>query len=241
MKRSIEIDLPQAAAPGIGYLPLGERRLPRRSKGNLNEALLFKQDRSLRLADNPWPSETVAPGLRTAVEEYAATVERIALGLLPIYARALDLAADWFDDAFRSPFYRLRITRYPPVRDAEVDQFGIAPHVDTTFFTLLAQQGPGLVIFGEQRGRWLRVPDVPGALVVNTGELLKQWSNDRFLSVKHFVAPHAGPRDRYAIPFFFNATADHRMVCLPTCQGPDNPPRYPAISYLESQAAAQRE
>jgi len=43
------------------------------------------------------------------------------------------------------------------------------------------------------------------------------------------------------VPFFFNATADHPMECLPTCQGPDNPPRYPPISYLESQAAAQRE
>ena len=241
VKRAIMIDDPNAAAPGIGYLPVGERRLPRRAKGNLNEAILFKQDRALRLADNPWPEEAQTPGFRRAVERYAAEVERVALALLPIYARALELPADYFDRAFRSPFWRLRMTRYAPVSAAEVDEFGIAPHVDTTFFTLLAQQGPGLTIFGEQRQRWLRVPEVRGALVVNTGELLKQWSNDRFLSVKHFVPPHPGPGDRYSIPFFFNATADHPMVCLPTCHSPANPPKYPPVSYEQSQAAAQRE
>jgi isopenicillin N synthase-like dioxygenase len=240
-KRAIEIDGPHAVAPGIGYLPVGERRLPRRPKGNLNEAILFKQDRGLRLADNSWPDDSAVPGFRQTIERYAAEIERVAVGLLPLYARALELPSDFFVPAFASPFWRLRLTRYPPVPAAEADQFGIAPHVDTTFFTLLSQSGPGLTIFGEQRQQWLQVPVVPGALVVNTGELLKQWSNDRFISVKHFVPPHQGDTDRYSVPFFFNATADHPMVCLPTCHGPDNPPLYPPVSYLGSQAAAQRE
>lgn len=243
IKRAIEIDGPDAPMPGIGYLPVGERRLPRRAKGNLNEAVLFKQDRDHRLGDNLWPDAAAVPGFRAAVESYAAEIERVALATLPIYARALDLPADWFTDAFRSPFYRLRMTRYAPVHGnaGGGDEFGIAPHVDTTFFTLLAQSGPGLTIYGEEQAAWLRVPAIPDALVVNTGELLRQWSNDRFRSVKHFVPPHRGPGDRYSVPFFFNATADHPMVCLPTCTDADNPPRYPPVSYLESQAAAQGE
>jgi isopenicillin N synthase-like dioxygenase len=241
VKGRVLIDDPEAAAPGIGWMPIGQRRLPERAKGNLNEAILFKQDRTLRLSDNPWLPESVVPGFRAAVEAYAAKVEQVALALLPIYAVALDLDPSWFEPAFRSPFYRLRMTRYTEVPDAEVDQYGIAPHVDTTFFTLLAQSAPGLAVYGEQRGVWLEAPVVPEALVVNTGELLKQWSNDRFISVKHFVPPHTGERDRYSVPFFFNATADYPMECLPSCHGPDNPPRYPPVSYLESQAAAQRE
>ncbi|NDH76766.1 MAG: hypothetical protein EBY52_08545 [Actinobacteria bacterium] len=82
---------------------------------------------------------------------------------------------------------------------------------------------------------------VADALVVNTGELLKQWSNDRFVSVKHFVPPHQGPADRYSIPFFFNANADWPMRVLPTCTDEARPPRYPAVSYRQSQAAAQGE
>lgn len=241
VKNGIRIDAPEAAATGIGWLPIRERRLPERAKGNLNEAILFKQDRALRLADNPWLPEADIPGFRAAVETYAATIEGVALRLLPIYAVALGLPPDWFAPAFKSPFYRLRMTRYREVTDVEADQYGIAPHVDTTFFTLLAASGPGLTVFGEQRGVWLEAPIVPEALVVNTGELLKQWSNDRFKSVKHFVPPHRGAEDRYSVPFFFNATADYPMECLPTCHGPGNPPRYPTVSYLESQATAQRE
>jgi hypothetical protein len=58
----------KAAASGIGWLPYGERRLPERAKGNLNEAVLFKQDRALRLADNSWLPEPTVPGFRAAVE-----------------------------------------------------------------------------------------------------------------------------------------------------------------------------
>jgi len=241
VKSRVMIDDPRAAAGGIGWLPRGERRLPARAKGNLNEAVLFKRDRTLRLADNPWLPESVVPGFRAAVEAYAEKIERVAKALLPLYAVALELDPDWFEPTFRAPFYRLRMTRYADTSHADMDEYGIAPHVDTTFFTLLAQSAPGLTIYGEQRQVWLQAPVIPDALVVNTGELLKQWSNDRFVSVKHFVPPHRGKQDRYSVPFFFNATADHPMECLPTCQGPDNPPRYPPISYLESQAAAQRE
>lgn len=238
-KSRVRID--EAAAAGTGWLPFGERRLPERAKGNLNEAVLFKRDRALRLADNPWLPESILPGFRAAVEAYAAEIERVALALLPIYAVALGLSPDWFEPAFKSPFYRLRMSRYPKVAGAELDQYGIAPHVDTSFFTLLAQSGPGLAIYGEQRGVWLEAPFVPDTLVVNTGELLKQWSNDRFVSVKHFVPPNRGEHDRFSVPFFFNATADYAMECLPTCHSADNPPRYPPVSYLESQAVAQRE
>ncbi len=240
-KRAIEIDHPDAAVAGIGYLPLRARRLPTRDRGNLNEAVLFKRDRSHRFEHNMWPDEAVVPDFRTTVSRYAAEIERVALGLLPVYARALDLPADWFDSGFTDPFFRLRMTRYARTNTAEPQDFGIAPHVDTTFFTLLAQSSPGLVIFSEAKKQWLRAPVVPGALVVNTGELLKQWSNDRFVSVKHFVPPNTGVVDRYSVPFFFNATADHPMACLPTCTSADNPPRYPTVSYLESQAVAQRE
>ena len=75
---------------------------------------------------------------------------------------------------------------------------------------------------------------------MNSGELLRQWTNDRYLSVRHF-ANNAAAGSRYSIPFFYNAAADYPMECLPTCQGPGNPPKYPTISYEQSQAAAQGE
>jgi isopenicillin N synthase-like dioxygenase len=55
------------------------------------------------------------------------------------------------------------------------------------------------------------------------------------------VPPHQGPADRYSIPFFFNANADWPMRVLPTCTDEAHPPRYPVVSYRQSQAAAQGE
>jgi isopenicillin N synthase-like dioxygenase len=82
---------------------------------------------------------------------------------------------------------------------------------------------------------------IENAFIVNTGELLKQWSNDCFVSVKHFANNNTGDAARYSIPFFFNANPDYIMECLPTCCDADNPPKYPPISYLQSQGVVQGE
>lgn len=135
----------------------------------------------------------------------------------------------------------------PPAADVGREsrhQHGINPHVDTTFFTLLLQDSPGLTIYHTPKDRWINVPLVPNAFVVNSGELLRQWTNDRFLSVRHFA--NAGSldndtADRYSIPFFVNATRDYVMECIPTCFDDGNPAKYPPISYNQSQGVVQGE
>jgi isopenicillin N synthase-like dioxygenase len=241
-KQQITMDRPDWPVRGAGYMPVGERKLPRRATGNLNEAFLIKSDRNIDFDDNQWLSEHELAGFRSAVETYARAVTDLALRLLPVYAVALGLEPDFFSPGFRQPFWRLRMTHYPPdtVHRNKTEAFGIAPHVDTTFFTLLLQDSPGLTIYSAKRGEWINTPVIDNAFVVNSGELLKQWSNDRFLSTRHFVN-NSGHASRYSIPFFFNATADYPMACLPTCWDEHNPPKYPTISYLESQGVVQGE
>lgn len=238
-KESILMDRVGWPLGGVGYLGMNNTKLPSRDTGNQNEAFLVKVDHAIDLDDNQWLSDTALPGFRSAVERYAGAIADLALRLLPVYAVALDLDEGFFADAFVNPFWRLRMTHYPPAIP-NTTTYGIAPHVDTTFFTLLLQDGPGLTIFSHARQEWIAAPVVPGAFVVNTGELLKQWSNDRFLSTRHF-ATNTTTNDRYSVPFFFNANADHSMACLPTCHDQSNPPKYPTVSYRESQAAAQGE
>ena len=240
-KQQINLDNPDWPVSTVGYMPVGERRLPRRAKGNLNEAFLIKGDRGVDYGDNQWLAETDLAGFRAGVEAYGQAVSALAMRLLPIYAVALDLEADFFAPAFLSPFWRLRLTHYPPFEPDDDDEFGIAPHVDTTFFTLLLQDSPGLVIHSAKRQGWIKAPRVENAFVVNSGELLKQWSNDRFLSTRHFANNALASQSRYSIPFFFNATADYPMACLPSCHDAQNPPKYPTISYLESQGVVQGE
>ena len=241
VKQTINLDNRDWPVPTVGYLPVGERRLPRRAKGNLNEAFLLKSDRGVDYDDNQWLPDAELPGFRTGIERYGRAVSGLARRLLPVYATALDLPADFFEPAFEHPFWRLRFTHYPPIPRTESDDFGIAPHVDTTFFTLLLQNSAGLTIHSSPRQEWIRVPVVDHAYVVNSGELLKQWSNDRFMSTRHFANTVETSQSRYSIPFFYNATADYPMACLPSCHGPGNPPKYPTISYAESQAVVQGE
>ena len=241
-KQSILIDQPSHRVGAVGYMPVGARKLPTREKGNPNEAFLVKSDVGIDFDDNQWLPEHVLPGFRSVVEHYARTMAELAHRLLPLYAVALDLVPDHFDPGFEHPFWRLRMTHYPanPVSDEDLGLVGIPPHVDTTFMTLLLPDSPGLCIFSELRQQWILAPVVPDAFVVNSGELLRQWSNDRVLSTRHF-ARSVADASRYSVPFFYNASADYPMVCLPSCHGPGNPPKYPPISYRESQGVVQGE
>ncbi|MFT6292389.1 MAG: isopenicillin N synthase-like dioxygenase [Ilumatobacter sp.] len=241
-KQQIRMDRTEWPVGGVGYLPMYSRKLPSRAKANLNEAFLIKGNRDLTLGDSQWLKENQLPGFRDTVIRYATAINELALKLLPIYATALGLSRDFFAPGFAHPSWRLRMTHYPPVpKEREIDaDFGIPPHVDTTFFTLLLQNAPGLTVYNQKRECWIQAPVVDGAFVVNSGELLKQWTNDRYVSVRHFANNDAAD-SRYSIPFFYNAAADYPMECLPTCHSADNPPRYPTISYQQSQAAAQGE
>ncbi len=240
-KQRIPIDDPNHPVGAVGYMPVGARKLPARGRGNPNEAFLIKSDRHIDFDDNRWLADEDLPGFRETVEAYATTMADLGRRLLPLYATALELDAEFFDQAFTHPFWRLRMTHYPanPVGD-DLGDVGIPPHVDTTFMTLLLPDSPGLSIFSQLRQQWILVPVVPGAFVVNSGELLRQWSNDRVLSTRHF-ANNTSTTSRYSVPFFYNANADHPMECLPSCTGPGNPPKYPTISYLESQGVVQGE
>lgn len=240
LKETIRMDRPAHPIGGSGWLPFGSRKLPRRAKGNLCEAFIVKRSRDIGFNDNQWLAEDALPGFRDKVERYNRRIEALAQRLLPLWAVALDLPIDFFAGAFRAPFQRLRMTHYPVNASSMSDEYGLAPHVDTSFLTLLLQDSPGLVIFSQKRQRWVSVPHIPGAFTVFSGELLRTWSNDRVLSARHF-ANNPETESRYIVAFFFNATGDYSMECLPSCHGPGNPPKYPPVSYDKSQASAQGE
>lgn len=230
-----------------GYLPLRgsttrHSRINANNRPNMLEALLLKRDLPPDhpdvLADKPyrglnqWPPGL--PGFRETCVAYCNALESLGKRLLPIYALALDLPPDFFAPAFEEPQYTLRLAHYPRHDVPEENEFGIAPHTDSTFMTLLAQNRvPGLEI-ATQDSRWIQAPVIPGTFLVNSGDLLRRWTNDRFLATPHRVLNRSG-EERYSIPFFFDTTLDYRMECLPTCQGADNPPRYEPISTMEYQ------
>ena len=227
-----------------GYMSMGRyavwtSEVNTNDQPDLNEAFFCKRERSpdhpLRrsgrrfVGPNVWPDDL--PGFRDTVLAYTDTIDALARRLLPVCAVALDLPPDYFDAAFVESQFSFRLSHYPPV-NAAPNQFGIAPHTDANFLTFLAQTDiPGLQVRMPD-GNWLDVPYIPGSFAVNSGDMMYRWTNGRFKSTPHRALPPVG-RHRYAIPFFLGPHIDTVIACLPSCQGPDNPPRFPSITYEE--------
>ena len=225
-----------------GYVALGggvshASKIAAARKPNLNAAFFMKRDRAADHPDvvndvplrglNQWPDGL--PGFRETLNEYFATMERLCTRLLPLYERAFGLADGFFAEPFRDAQITLRLSHYPRV-PAEAEQFGLAPHTDAGFMTLLPDNDvPGLEI-RPAGWDWVPAPSRPRCFLVNSGDILRRWTNDRFLSTEHRVLP-ASTRDRYAIPFFFDPRTDVIVECLPTCQGRDDPAKHAPVAY----------
>ena len=157
-------------------------------------------------------------------------MEALCRRLVPIYATALDLPPDAFDRAYAEPHLILRLTHYPPLASDEAASVSLTPHTDSGFMTLLAPNPvPGLSILLPD-GRWVDAPAVQDAFVVNGGDILHRWTNERFLSTPHRVINRTGG-DRYAIPFFCDPNHDTVIECLPSCRSAAHPSKYPAINF----------
>ena len=226
----------------VGYMR-NEGELPRTSpyytgtlKPDVCEAFFILRERApFPLAViNQWPDDL--EGFREILVAYFEEVETLFRRVLPIFAVSLDLAPTYFNSAFGEyeTLSMLRVAHFPP-DDLEADQFNIGPHTDSSFVTLLATTDiPGLELLGPS-GAWFPAPPIPGSILINSGDLLTRWSNGRFLSTPHRVINRSG-RDRYSIPLFVHPNPDQVVECLPTCTGPDNPPKEPPITsgqYLE--------
>src|SRR5262249_29025327 len=140
---------------------------------------------------NQWPESL--PGFREPLVEYCDSLERLVQRLV-IY----------FDGPVTDFQYKLSATHYPSHPKAADDEFGLAPHTDTSLLTLPAPNDvPGLA-FRIPAGDWIDVPTVPDAFIVNGGQLLLRWTNDRFLATPHRAVNRTGG-ERYALAFFCDA------------------------------------
>lgn len=178
---------------------------------------------------NQWPAEL--PEFRSDVETYVAALNAFGAGLLRVIALALDLPADALEASFKHPTTFLRLLHYPPQPpSADNETFGSAPHTDYGFLTILLQDMSGGLAVRNTDGTWLQATPIPGSYVVNVGDMLSRWTNGRWQSTPHLVRNISGG-DRYSCPFFFDPDMDAVISALPSCVGPNNPPRFPPVRY----------
>ena len=180
---------------------------------------------------NQWPEGHER--MRAAMLRYLKALEGVGERMLPVLARSLDMPAGHFAPFFANEAHiNLRFLHYPPQDTDDDEQFGQGPHTDNSFITMLAREDvPGLAV-RLPSGEWLAPPVIPGTFLVNLGNMMKRWSNDRFLSTPHGVLNDSGT-DRYSIAFFYSPNPASTIECLPSCTGPGDPPRYPPAVYRD--------
>jgi isopenicillin N synthase-like dioxygenase len=186
-----------------------------------------------------WPQ--ALPGFEPAMQNYYVHCERVAHRLLAALSMNLGLPpADLeqhFGDAHTS---FLRLNYYPacptPVapeglNKAEGGYLGVNHHTDSGVLTLLLQDDqPGLQVFRD--GRWHLVEPRRDALVVNIGDIVQVWSNDRYRAALHRAV--ASPvADRCSVPFFLNPSYATNYAPLPTMVDERHPARYRSINWGE--------
>jgi isopenicillin N synthase-like dioxygenase len=155
-------------------------------------------------------------------------------------ALALELPEQWFSERCRHAIVTTRAINYeraPRSPDPLPDQMRMGAHTDYGVLTiLLADPVPGLQIF--HNGVWRDVVPTPGTFVCNIGDMLAQWTNDRWTSTLHRVVPPPPPRSvtgsadpvrRRALARFLDCPPDLVVECIESCADADNPSRYAPV------------
>lgn len=191
---------------------------------------------------NRWPIER--PGLPEALRAFTVACEAIAFRLLGVIAANLGAAPEVLADSFRpehSSF--LRLNYYPACPAAAgatrpgasaPGRFGVHHHTDSGALTLLLQdEQPGLEVLHD--GCWHLIEPRPDALVVNVGDIVQVWSNDRYRAAVHRVSV-SPTQPRFSAPFFFNPAYSAHYAPLPSAIPYGEAPHYRAICWGDFRA-----
>ena len=182
---------------------------------------------------NLWPEAPA--GFREAALDYYRAVETLEGHVLHACALALDLEETFFDDKVDRHVTAMRINHYPAQAEPPpAGQIRAGAHTDYGMMTILmGENEPGSLQVRTLAGEWIDVETRPEFFVINIGDLMMRWTNDRWVSNDHRVVnppPEvASTVSRISIGFFHQPNYDAVIECIPTCTGPGRPARYPPV------------
>lgn len=242
---------PPEKAKGRGYLPMGIESVSRTLTGetppDLCEALVFAAPHH---ADKSGQNSNYYPlspeGIKDLVDNYASEIVKLNDALMRISALALDLPEDYFSPVYADPSLTLRFVHYPDQPEPPLPgQLRYGAHHDYGALTILRQDSaPGGLQVRDEDGEWQEAPVVPESFVINVGDLLARWTNDRWRSTLHRVSNPArditGSTQRLSMVAFTGPEADALVSAIPTCVSDSNPARYGPVKsgeYIMSKIA----
>jgi isopenicillin N synthase-like dioxygenase len=185
-------------------------------------------DEAWAYSPNLWPAGL--PELQAPWTAYYDSLSDLGRRLMSLLARGLRLPPAFFADLTGQGANALRAINYPArAAAARPGQLRAGAHTDYGTVTILRQDTVGgLEVLGPG-GTWVGVEPVPGALVINIGDLMARWTNDRWRSTLHRVVDPPDPARRQSMAYFQNANWSAEISCLPTCLEPGAQPRYEPV------------
>jgi isopenicillin N synthase-like dioxygenase len=242
----LSVVLPHAGYP-YGYIPVAGESLSRSVAGSappdLKEVfnigpvtatghVMTDPDEASVYSPNLWPA--ALPELRDAWTAYYSAMSALGTRLMSLFARGLGLAPEFFADKIDQQPNALRAINYPERDEAPMPgQLRAGEHTDYGTLTILRQDTVGGLEVRDAGGNWVGVEAVPGAFVINIGDLMARWTNDQWRSTLHRVVdPPDGAASRarrQSMPCFQNANWSAEITCLPTCLAPGEAPRYAPV------------
>lgn len=181
---------------------------------------------------NVWPP---VEQFRPVMTAWSESVRQLGAQMMRIFAVALELPMDYFDeftalDASTSTI-RLYPARHTPLEKVPTVIFD--EHFDGGMLTMLHQRGTyqGLEV-KTLDGEWFPVPVYEEAFVINVGELMTRWTNGQWPATRHRVVASEDPEGfRHTLPTFYNLAVDTVVEPLPTVLGEEGPRYDPVTVY----------
>ena len=216
-----------------GFLKIGDSKMEEDALPDLKESFVWGFEPSpdapanaLR-GENQWPRTPA--GLQQQAMDYFEAAHDVARHLLRAAGLGLGIDARSFLAGSQAPVSRGSLTYYPPQPESlGANQFGVAPHTDFGVLTVLAQDDVGGLQVQSYDGDWIEAPPIAGTLVINVGDLLARWSNDKFRSTPHRVINQSG-RERLSLVVAYDPDFDTVIDPAIAC-GTDEAPKYDVIS-----------
>jgi isopenicillin N synthase-like dioxygenase len=234
-----------------GYFPVGIESVARTRDDDrphdLCEALVFSTLK--REAEHLAPGTTspeignIVPlrpaDLYPVYRSYFLAMHELVDTLMRLSALALDLPEDYFTPYIDVRRGTLRTVEYPnQIEEPKPGQLRYGAHSDYGGLTILRQDAaPGGLQACLKSGEWIDVLPTPESFVINVGDLMARWTNDRWRSTLHRVMNP--PRDatgstrRLSLVFFSGPNDDAVIECLPSCTGAGRPAKYAPVRTID--------
>ena len=186
------------------------------------------------IPSNLWPKEHLV--IKDAWEAYYKQMSNLSSNILEIFALALNKPQNWFTDKIDYHGSALRALNYPhqdsPPKPGELRA---SAHTDYGSMTILKQDdSPGGLQVMHRSGEWVNVGYTGDSFVVNLGDLMQKWTNERWVSTLHRVVnppvQDVSSTRRQSMAFFHNINPDHLVTVIDTCTSLECPPKFEPIT-----------